>query len=103
MKKLIYCLIITIFYSCSQQVSQHGFKYIPPKQQQQITIFTIRDGAFEEPSTWNLNAIPEYYDVCDVNNAITVSSVRVVSGLKSTRGGKITCLPGGSLTVSPKK
>lgn len=96
--------MLIIVSSCSKPVSSpQAFKYIAPKPPQRITIYTVRDGAFEEPSTWNLNSVPEYYDVCDVNNAITVSSVRKVSGLKSTRGGKITCMPGGSLTVSPRK
>ena len=100
MKKLLYLFMLIIVSSCSKPVSSpQVFKYIPPKPPQRTTIYTIRSGSYEDPTVWNLGVIPEYWDVADVNDSISISSVRILNGLKSTRGGKIYCLPGGSLSI----
>jgi hypothetical protein len=105
MRNLLILLILLILGSCQKsQIPKQVLAYQQPKSiVQHITIFTVRDGAFEDPETWNLRVVPEHYDVCDVNHSITISGIHKVAGLKSTRGGKITALLGGCLTVSPKE
>ncbi|PWK27153.1 hypothetical protein LV89_01968 [Arcicella aurantiaca] len=101
MKYLLFFLLLCLM-SCTEKVTPQAFKYVSPKPTQRTTIYTIRSGAYEDPTVWNLGVVPEPYDVADVNDSISISTIRQLKGLKSTRGGKLYCLPGGSLSISPK-
>lgn len=69
--------------------------------EQRITIRTIRSGNYDDPTIWDLQVIPDNWDVADINDSVSVRDKRILRGLKSTRGGKIHCEPGGSLSISP--
>jgi hypothetical protein len=69
--------------------------------EQRITIRTIRSGNYDDPNIWDLRVVPESWDVADICDSVSVRDRRVLKGLKSTRGGKIHCEPGGSLSISP--
>jgi hypothetical protein len=103
MKKLLILFLFFTLTSCRPFKPSIPVKSVAVVKapEQRITISTIRSGNYDDPSIWDLNVVPESWDVADVNDSISVRDVRVLRGLKSTRGGKIHCEPGGSLKVSP--
>jgi hypothetical protein len=107
MKKLLIVFLLISLASC-RPFSPGGMPIkksttlISKAPEQRITIRTIRSGNYDDPTIWDLQVVPESWDVADICDSVSVRKQHLLRGLKSTRGGKIHCESGGSLSISPK-